>query len=94
MRVTCEAILRSKVKVQGHGVTKCKIIAASTRYVHVCGGMILEQPLLTAAMVLQRGCSFTRPLIDSTQGIRIFSKLACFWRNQIVFWQRVITFIR
>ena len=38
----------------------------------------LEQPHVTA-MLLQRGCSFTLPHIDSTQigDIKIFLKLAC-----------------
>ena len=52
-----------KVEGQGHRVTKCKSIAASTRYVRV--------------LLLQRGYSFTLPLIDTTQfqGITIFLKL-------------------
>ena len=47
---------------------KCKSIAASTCYVCL------------TAMLLQHGCSFTLPPIDSMQveDITIFLKLACF----------------
>jgi len=45
-------------------VTKCKNIAASTRYVR--GGRVFKQPHTTSTL-LQRGCSFTLPPIDSTQ---------------------------